>query len=272
LIGEVVHANNPSSKEKPMSILLAEMTREQIAQLAPEAIAVLPTASIEQHGPHLPVVTDTLLCGTAAQRGAEKAAEQIGVIVTPVLCYGNSHHHRPFPGVLSLTSQTFMAAVTEVLEGLVLSGFRKLVVLNGHGGNTDSNAVVGLDFVNRLGQPVSIATGAYWDIARAALVEKGLIAGHLIPGHAGQFETALVMALRPDLVNQDGLGRTQDLSRGARGLFAPLSGATVQVHGAWGASPGYTDNPAAATPQLGESMLDVISDRVAEFLIAFSKQ
>ena len=66
-----------------MTILLEEMTRDQIAELAPTALAVLPTASIEQHGPHMPVVTDTLLCGTVAQRAAEKAASQTSVVVTP---------------------------------------------------------------------------------------------------------------------------------------------------------------------------------------------
>ena len=254
-----------------MTVLLAEMTRDQIAELAPNGIAVLPTASIEQHGPHLPVITDTLLCGTVAQRAAEKAAEQAAVVVAPVLCYGNSHHHRPFPGVLSLTSQTFMTAVTEVLEGLVLSGFRKLVVLNGHGGNTDSNAVVGLDFVNRLDHPVSIATAPYWDIARPALVEGGLMASSMIPGHAGQFETAMVMAIRPELVNQAGLAQTEDLTQRDRGLFAGLAGAMTQVHGVWASSPGYSDNPAAATPELGQTMLDVVVQKVADFFVAFQQ-
>ena len=165
-----------------------------------------------------------------------------------------------------------MTAVTEVLEGLVLSGFRKLVVLNGHGGNTDSNAVVGLDFVHRLDYPVAIATGAYWDIARPTLVEKGLIANGRIPGHAGHFETAMVMALRPDLVNEQGLGQTKDVSQAGKGLFGDLTGATVQVHGNWAASTGYSDNPAEATPELGEAMLEVIVQRVAAFFDAFNKQ
>ncbi|GIV77874.1 creatininase family protein [Litorilinea aerophila] len=255
-----------------MTVLLAEMTREQIRAVAPEAVAVLPTASIEQHGPHLPVVTDTLLCGTVAQRAAERAAGDVPVVVAPVLPYGNSHHHRPFPGVLSLTSTTFMAAVTEVLEGLVLSGFRKLVVLNGHGGNTDSNAVVGLDFVNRLQHPVTIATAAYWDIARPAIVERGVMPGGRIPGHAGRFETALVMAIRPDLVNQEGLAQTQDVSQTAGGLFAAMTGATVQVHGAWAASTGYTDNPRLATPEEGQALLEIIVEKVAEFFVAFGQQ
>jgi len=254
-----------------MTVLLAEMTREQIKRLAPNAVAVLPTAAIEQHGPHMPILTDTLLCGTVAQRSAEAAASEVQVVVAPVLCYGNSHHHRPFAGVLSLSSPTYMAAVTDILEGLVRSGFRKLVVLNGHGGNTDSNAVVGLDFVNRLGHDVKIATGAYWDIARGALVERGLIASSLIPGHAGRFETSMVMALRPDLVTEEGLAQTQDMAKTAQGLFGDLSGATVQVHGAWAASTGYTDNPAAASAAEGQALLEVVVERVSKFLVAFGQ-
>ena len=251
-----------------MTVLLAEMTRDQIKAAAPHSVAVLPTASIEQHGPHMPVITDTLLCGTVAERAALRSTN---IIVAPVLCYGNSHHHRPFAGVLSLSAPTYMAAVTEVLEGLVLSGFRKLVVLNGHGGNTDSNAVVGLDFPNRLGHPVSIATAAYWDIARSAIVEEGILPSTRIPGHAGRFETSMVMALRPDLVPAAGLAQTRDVSLDGDGLFAPMAGATVQVHGKWAASAGYTDNPAEATAAEGERLLAIAAERVAAFFDAFGQ-
>ena len=255
-----------------MTVLLEEMTRDQIAALAPNAVAVLPTASIEQHGPHLPVVTDTLLCGTVARRAAEAAVGRAQIVVAPVLPYCNSHHHRPFAGVLSLASGTYMSAVTDILEGLYLSGFRKLMILNGHGGNTDSNAVVGLDFVNRLGYPVAIATASYWDIARPAIVEKGIMPGKRIPGHAGRFETAMVMAIRPDLVNQDGLRQTRDQSNVEGGLFSTaLVGGTVQVHGTWAASTGYSDEPAAATPQEGQAMLDIVLEKVAAFMVAFDQ-
>ncbi len=257
-----------------MTVRLEELTREQIREIAPNAVAVLPTASIEQHGPHLPVVTDTLLCGTVAVRAAERAAEQSGgktqVLVAPVLPYCNSHHHRPFPGVLSLAAPTYIAAVIDILEGLALSGFKKLMILNGHGGNTDSNAVVGLDFVNRLGHDVAIATAAYWDIARPAIVEAGIMEGGRIPGHAGQFETAMVMAVRPELVNQEGLAQTRDQSRSDGGLFSKaLVGGTVQRHGTWAASTGYSDKPAAASAEVGRQMLDIVVNKVAEFYVAF---
>jgi creatinine amidohydrolase len=247
------------------------MTREQIKRAAPNAIAVLPTAAIEQHGPHMAILTDTLLCGTVAQRAAEQAADKVQVLVAPVLCYGNSHHHRPFAGVLSLSSTTFMAAVTDILQGLALSGFRKLIVLNGHGGNTDSNAVVGLDFVNRLGHDVSIATGAYWDIARSALVEQGLVPSAQIPGHAGRFETSMVLGLRPELVDPEGMQQVKDTPKVGQGLFADLSGATMQVHGAWAASTGYSDNPALASAEEGKQLMEVVVKRVSEFFVAFNQ-
>jgi creatinine amidohydrolase len=254
-----------------MTVLLAEMTREQIRNLALTAVAVLPTASIEQHGPHMAILTDTLLCGTVAQQAAEKAAGRAQVVIAPVLCYGNSHHHRPFPGVLSLSSPTYMAAVAEVLEGMVLSGFRKLVILNGHGGNTDSNAVVALDFVNRLGHPVTIATAAYWDIGRPAIVEQGLMEGGLVPGHAGRFETSMVLAIRPELVDQEALAQTEDATEKAGGIFARLVGGMAQTHGKWGEGPGHSDHPALASAEEGRVLLDVITDQVAEFFVTFDQ-
>ena len=257
-----------------MTVLLEEMTREEIEQIAPNAIAVLPTASIEQHGPHLPVVTDTLLCGTVAQRAAEAATDnrhkcchrarcQLRQFTPPPpLCW------RPFPEQPPLHADRHRSAG----RAWCLSGFRKLIVLNGHGGNTDSNNVVGLDFVNRLGHPVTIGTGAYWDIARSALTAQGLMDSWLIPGHAGQFETSLVMALRPDLVNEAGLARTRNVAKESGGIFGDLAGATVQTHGAWAESTGYTDNPAAATADEGHALLKVITERVGAFFTAFDQQ
>src|SRR5437867_6450480 len=182
--------------------LLAEMTREQIRQIAPTTTVVLPTAAVEQHGPHLPIATDTLACTTICQRAAEIAsAEGAPVTVAPAVHFGASHHHRPYPGVLSLSLTTFIQVVEEVCESLALSGFKRIAIVNGHGGNDAAIRVAATDV--SLAHRVSVAAASYWTIAARALIEDGRVreVGQL-PGHAGGFETSLVLALRPELVDR----------------------------------------------------------------------
>ena len=254
-----------------MTVHMHEMTREQIKAIAPRAIGVMCTAATEQHGPHMAVGTDTLLVSTVAERAALVAADTVPVVITPPLAFGSSHHHYPFGGTLSLTSQTFIGVVTEVLEGLVNTGFRHLIVLNGHGGNMDLVGAASQDVVNRLGLPATVASVNYWDIAKPALVEADLLPAPRIPGHAGHFETAAVLALRPDWVDEEARAKVRDMSGEGSGLDVNLTGAVVQTYGAWGKSPGHTDNPAAATAELGEQMLTIIVDEVARFFRDFSK-
>ena len=116
-----------------------------------------------------------------------------------------------------------------------------------------------------------MASCNYWDLTRAALVEKGLIEGGRIPGHAAHFETALVMALRPNWVDAEALAKVEDQSSAAGGLDVDLTGAVVQTYGTFQAGPGHTDNPADATPELGNAMLEVIVAQVAQFYRNFNK-
>ena len=81
----------------------------------------------------------------------------------------------------------------------------------------------------------------------------------------------MVMALRPDLIDPAGMGQIQDQSQVKQGLFGDLTGATVQVHGAWAASTGYTDNPAEASAEEGNALLSVVVQRVSDFFVAFDQ-
>jgi creatinine amidohydrolase len=254
-----------------MSVLFEEMTRGQILAIAPDAIAVLPTSATEQHGPHMAVGTDTLLCTTIARRAAEAAADQVPIVIAPPVAFGSSFHHNPFGGVLTLTSATFIEVVSEVVAGLSRSGFRKVVIINGHGGNSDQVGVVGQEAVNRLGLPIVAASCSYWNLCRTALVVSNLIPAAYIPGHAGQFETSMVMALRPDWVDEAERQQVDDVSSANIGLDIDLTGAVVQSHGTWQNGPGHTDNPAAATAELGVAMLEIIVAEVARFFREFSK-
>ena len=252
-----------------MKTLLAEMTREQVRAIAANTTAVLPTAAIEQHGPHLAIVTDTLACGTICQRAAELATQQgAPATVAPTLQFGASHHHRPYPGVLSLSLPTFIQVVKELCESLVLSGFRRIVIVNGHGGNDAAVRVAATDVA--LAHPVSIAAASYWTIAGPALVADGRVRdiGQL-PGHAGAFETSLVMALREELVDKASYPEPR-----AKPPFEPDLSTRAQVSRAGqllGQGPGYTDDPSRASVAHGEHLLGIITREVAKFLVDFGR-
>lgn len=254
-----------------MILRLADLTRERVGELAPHRLAVLPTASIEQHGPHLPVGTDTFLCEAVVTGAAQRAASEI--VVAPTLRYGDSAHHFPFPGVITLSSASYAAAVGELCDSLWRSGFRRLAVINGHGGNDPGNEIAARDLVHRGEREVTIAAAAYWDIARPALVAETDLPSALIPGHAGRFETALMLVVRPELVDETALAQLGAGGDTAGGRFRGVgggAGARVRAAGGWEAGGGFTDRPAAADRAAGARYLEVVTREVAAFLDALA--
>lgn len=247
----------------PARLLLAEMTREQIREVAPRAIAILPTASTEQHGPHLPVCTDATICEAVCRLAAERASAEVSAVVAPTVVFGISDHHRPYPGVLSLPSVTFIQVVSDVAIGLIASGFRKIAIVNGHGGNDEAVRIVARDLANAY--PVAAAATSYWLLAQSVGVVAEARGAGPVPGHAGHFETSLMLALRPDLVDgrpEAGAGRSDPQLR---------PGATIARAGARiGDGPGHTDDASGASADLGRRLLDAIVGEVAAFLRDFA--
>src|SRR5438552_17199473 len=96
-------------------------------------VAILPTAAVEQHGPHLPLDTDTFLCTRVAEAAAAHAEAGGPVLVAPTLAYGSSAHHMAFAGTLTLTAATLLASVREICDSLAAHGFPPLLVLHRHG-------------------------------------------------------------------------------------------------------------------------------------------
>src|SRR5215813_2588841 len=118
-------------------LLLHELTRAELQELAPHALVVLPTGAIEQHGPHLPVGTDFFAVEHVARTAAAEIAAQIPALVTPTMPFGSSHHHLPFGGTMSLSTETYFRAMFDLAESLIISGFRRIFIVNGHGGNDE---------------------------------------------------------------------------------------------------------------------------------------
>ena len=132
--------------------LRADQLRERAAR---DAIVIVPIASLEQHGPHLPVEVDTLLGETIAARAAEKiAARAQGVVVLPVLWTGLSEHHMSFGGTITLDNAAFAAVVEGVVRSVQRHGFRRIVLLNAHGGNENALRTITDDLTPKLRLPI----------------------------------------------------------------------------------------------------------------------
>jgi creatinine amidohydrolase len=242
--------------------LLDELTRDDLRALAPAALAVLPVGATEQHGPHLPVGTDHFLV-THIARAAAEAAGQLPVLVAPTLPFGSSHHHLPFGGTLSLATETYYRALADLVETLILSGFRRIFILNGHGGNSELIQLVARDLA--LKHEAQIGAAPYWTIAWESLVAAQAHVGAGLPGHAGRFETALMLALRPELVREPRPHRDAPEGSSARG-YSPYR---AELHGAWQRIDGYTDSPDRADARLGAELRDLIVRDVARALAEF---
>jgi creatinine amidohydrolase len=233
----------------------AEMTAPEIRALPRDSTLIIaPIAAMEQHGPHLPVSTDTILAGAVAA-GVEKALGQ-RALVLPVLWLGASDHHLPFGGTLTSPLPTYEQILVDLLTPLLRDGFRRALILNGHGGNIDPLRVA----LRRLDVefPRAILTGAaYWDLAESELASlcRG---GRKEMGHACEIETSMVLHLRPDLVRLDRAKDDPDDSPGhLRGLSWPRDFARRTDHGVVG-------YPESADADRGRLMLEAAVARVAE--------
>lgn len=247
-----------------MSLLLDELTRDQIRSSASNTLAILPVGAVEQHGPHLPVGTDRFIVEHITRAAAASVAADIPVLVAPTLPFGSSHHHLPFGGTLSLGTETYYHVLYDLAESLISGGFRRIFIVNGHGGNNELIQLVARDLA--LKHPAHLAAASYWTIAWDGLVAAAAHVGAGLPGHSGKFETSLMLALRPDLVRESRPHRDAPSGSDPRGFYSRYR---AELHGSWQDIDGYTDSPDQATADLGEQYLAIIVRDVARALIEF---
>lgn len=246
-----------------MTVRLAELTRAAVAARAEHAVAVVPVGACEQHGPHLPLGTDLFVVEHVAVRAAERLAGSPDVLVAPPVPYGFSPYHLPLGPTVTLRTATLQAILRDVCESLIRSGFRRIFVLNGHGGNAELVTVV----IREVGVESGVLTGAgsYWTMAWDALVAAGAQDRGRLPGHAGVFETSLIAALRPDLLG-DPPSRPGVFERNPRGYARPYH---VEDPAAWSGE-GFSDDPSQADPDAGARWLDAAVSEAANALRAFA--
>ena len=237
-------------------MIFAELAAPEIRALPRDSTLIIaPIAAMEQHGPHLPVGTDTILAGAVAE-GVEKALGE-RALVLPVLWLGASDHHLPRGGTLTSPLPTYEQVLVDLLMPMLGEGFRRVLILNGHGGNIDPLRVA----LRRLDVefPRAILTGAaYWDLAADELASLCRGARKEM-GHACEIETSMVLHLRPDLVRLDRIKDDPDETPpGLRGKPPqPRDFARRTDHGVVG-------HPESADGERGRLMLEAAVGKVAE--------
>jgi creatinine amidohydrolase len=233
----------------------AEMTFPQLRQVPRDrSIVLAPIAACEQHSRHLPTITDTVLV-TAVADGAEQALPD-EVLQLPTLWLGASAHHLRFGATLSAEVDTHIAVLCDLLVPLLEDGYERVLVLNGHGGNIDTMHVALRRLQGRYrGRIVSAAS--YWELAEkelAALAEGP----RRTMGHACEFETSMMLALRPELVRREEVRDDPPADDPAlRGLYLSEDMYQRTDHGCVG-------YPERATAEKGRAFLAAAAGRTVE--------
>ena len=242
-----------------------KLRRNQIADLAKgDPVVLLPIGAIEQHGPHLPVDTDTNSVTEIAERAARQAGDS-SALVLPTISWGLSPYWLPFAGTITLRPETILALVSDIGRSVAAHGFRRMIIINGHGGNA---GIIGVGATMLAEFGIRAIAISYWSLLGDEL-------GSITPGdhgnigHAGQTETSIQLHLQPGMVDPDFGAVTNWADLGARvedpltvGAYKPPIPLQDSPNGIYG-------DLTQARPELGERVVDLVSERLATVIREF---
>ncbi len=251
---------NGKSRSSARPHILGELTWPEAAQRLREVdIALLPVGATEQHGPHLPLDTDSFDAAHLADRVAEACSDP-KPLVLPLIPYGVSYHHADFPGTISVGNDALSRMVYDVGMSCARNGITKLIVINGHGGNAPTLKFAA-QTINRDAHIFTcVDTGETSDVDLDEICET--------PNdvHAGEIETSTTLALRPHLVRMDAAQRfVPDFSSRYLDFSARRSvewyAQTVSISGS-----GVLGDPTKASREKGERIWKVMIDNLVELV------
>jgi creatinine amidohydrolase len=241
---------------------LQDMSWPAVAALSRDIPVAVPIAALEQHGKHLPVFTDSMLLGEVVRRASSTLGDR--VLWAPLMWLGNSHHHLDFAGTLSASPRVYLDLLADLLENLLNQGFRRLVLLNGHGGNIvpSSQVVFEVRQRHRRRDDLLLLSATYWTLGEGRIAGRENLGAVRFEqsrmGHACEWETSMMLRLAPHLVGD--LSEVEPVAPGA--AFEPATrGWTTNDRSA----PGHIGNPRAATAEKGEVLFREFGDGVVAF-------
>ena len=253
--------------------LWAHMTRSEIGEAAKVgALPIVPVGAVEQHGDHLPVGTDAILVEHICQIAAQ--ISKVPVVVLPTLTIGFSPHHAQWPGTLTLSLSSVYALIKDVTSSVERCGFRRLLIVNGHGGNRAPLNAIATELITE-GRLVGVVS--YWETAAQEIADT-LTGIRKEIGHAGELETSLILqAIRdgilPHMPQLDSIGTLPPVadspaSRSPDTPFARGVGWWPPVFGRDHC--GYEGDPAEASAERGQVLLGHVSVGLARFFREFA--
>ena len=226
---------------------LAELTWPDVEKISrDDVVVVVSFASFEQHSWHLPFFTDTMILEETVRRLDERISDQ--VLVLPVQWLGYSYHHSRYGGTLSARSETHLNIMQDIVSSVVDAGFKKVLILNSHGGNS-ANISVLLQRLREQYEDVQLYSGSY---SGPGSEEVGKIqeAGPEASGHAGETETSMIMALRPELV------RTERMEKDGERARVRIYGLATFKRMDQRTDHGGVGDPTSASPEKGERFFE----------------
>ncbi|WP_339742721.1 creatininase family protein [uncultured Rubinisphaera sp.] len=231
----------------------AEMTSPQLAEVErDQTLVLIPIAAVEQHGPHLPTATDTIICTAIAEKLEEILSEKI--LLVPTLWLGASAHHLRLGATVDCQLKNYMELLPDIARSFLQDGFQRVLFLNGHGGNIDPLKVALRQL--QLKFPEALLTGgSYWTGA-SDLIHEMLEGDHKFVGHACEFETSMIMHLRSDLVQHDLITDAGEL------IPDEIEGFFVSRDMKQRTRQGCTGRPDLATAEKGKMLMEGIVNRL----------
>jgi len=257
---------DPFNERDYAGLMWAEMSWVEVQRAAEEdRIALLPLGSIEQHGPMIPVGCDRFLAHTWSHEGARRARDEHGVpvVVVPTIPYGRSTQHVDFPGTISLSLETYMRLLEDIVREVIRAGFTKIVCVSGHGGNYGPARETLRDLSGKLKKEGIVNVRFYLADRTNCFTRAGEIYAKMKQGqfnfHADACETSYFLFHRPDLVKQEGMVKPV-VKRDAMPLH--LDWFTKRDLTETGAS----GDPTRANAEYGELSYEYFTGAIAAFL------
>jgi creatinine amidohydrolase len=233
--------------------------------VAEERVAVLPVGTVEQHGPHLPLVTDVLTATEMSRMAVSRIPEE--AVLMPSVYYSFNEHHMDFPGTIAVGGETIIQYITDIGTSLARHGFRKMLIVNGHGSNVPFLDIAARNITNQ--SPAICAMVPWWNLVPRELLAE--LRESDFPGgmaHACELETSVLLYLRGDLVQMDKAEKDISFAK-TEYFYWDLQSASPVFFQEWFSRysrTGTVGDPTKASVEKGRRFTEAVADRMVSVI------